>query len=543
MFNLVLSALLVIPMVLFGKSVSNSDSLRMQLRENHPDSVKVDILIRLSELRTVRPDSAHAYVIKALNISKHISYNSGIGRSYGSLIAFAETENEIDSLMELSIQFFARSKKTQYEALVFLKAASRYLTFGEGYSKAFHYANLFLANHNNDQDFESYARGWNIIGEVYRISKNYDRAMDAYRQSRRYAISNGEIIFLSPFINIGTIHLELGHLDSALTQYDFVQDYLIKTKDEQSNTFAYIKYRRAQVLLSMGSMTNALSSGKTGFKLYQRLDHNEGMVLTLGIISEVYFRQGLFRKAIHYGKQAVELAGRINYVINDVDQICEVVANSYYQLSDFKNAYLYRSIQNDLMSKLFNPSVTASLINELLTLEGEKQEAQNELFEIQRRKDESVIKIQKTLNYFSISGVLVLLGVSFLFYYNAKAKQQLNFQLHEKNEEILAQTEELTAQGEELRAANEKVEATNANLSVLVNKRTQVIEDQNYRLREYSYFNAHKVRGPLARILGLIAIIEYEYSGDFFPYMEMLKTASNELDNAIKDINVILEAE
>ena len=104
------------------------------------------------------------------------------------------------------------------------------------------------------------------------------------------------------------------------------------------------------------------------------------------------------------------------------------------------------------------------------------------------------------------------------------------------------QQDEIIVQSEELRATNEEMEATNANLEQLVKNRTAIIENQNLRLREYAYFNSHRVRGPLARILGLVLLIDYEFSGGvFFPYKEMLKTASNELDQEIRGINTILD--
>jgi signal transduction histidine kinase len=193
---------------------------------------------------------------------------------------------------------------------------------------------------------------------------------------------------------------------------------------------------------------------------------------------------------------------------------------------------------------VFNPRIAASLISDQLKIESEKIKLQEELSEEHKKKDQSAAREQRSINLFFFSIILALSAVSVLFYRNADVKRRLNLRLKEKQEEILAQAEELKAQTEELRASNEKIEAINANLEDVVNERTTTIKNQNLRLRDYAYFNAHKVRGPLARIMGLISIVEYEFPHEGFgPYVGMLKASSNELDKAIREINIVLEGE
>ncbi|NJL15415.1 MAG: hypothetical protein HC913_22020 [Microscillaceae bacterium] len=75
--------------------------------------------------------------------------------------------------------------------------------------------------------------------------------------------------------------------------------------------------------------------------------------------------------------------------------------------------------------------------------------------------------------------------------------------LEKATEEILAQTEALQQQKEEILSLNQHLEAT-------VKTRTAQMNQQNETLREYASLNAHKVRGPLARILGLIYLLQHQ---------------------------------
>jgi hypothetical protein len=83
----------------------------------------------------------------------------------------------------------------------------------------------------------------------------------------------------------------------------------------------------------------------------------------------------------------------------------------------------------------------------------------------------------------------------------------------------------------------------NENLNNLVEHRTQTLIKQNEKLIQHAFINAHKVRSPLARILGLVSLIKYEVrlddkGKDLF---ERLEFSSNELDNVLKEVRVNLE--
>ena len=146
-----------------------------------------------------------------------------------------------------------------------------------------------------------------------------------------------------------------------------------------------------------------------------------------------------------------------------------------------------------------------------------------------------LIKKQKTINIVYGGVILIVVVIAILLYRSVTMKQRHNVELSRKQEQIVKQAEEL-------RASNLEIEKINANLEAMVTVRTKKIKDQNELLTEYAYFNAHQVRGPLARILGLITVLHLEFNHDSFgPYMDMLQQAGLELDGAIKNINEQLD--
>lgn len=120
--------------------------------------------------------------------------------------------------------------------------------------------------------------------------------------------------------------------------------------------------------------------------------------------------------------------------------------------------------------------------------------------------------------------------------------EQLNGKLQEKNEAIYAQTKEIVLQNETLHEKQAEIIAMNENLELLVAERSKVLEQRNRQIIEYAYYNSHKVRGPLARILGLVNLAKIErQDADLLLYMEKIGDNSEELNEILTKINHILE--
>jgi signal transduction histidine kinase len=126
---------------------------------------------------------------------------------------------------------------------------------------------------------------------------------------------------------------------------------------------------------------------------------------------------------------------------------------------------------------------------------------------------------------------------------NAKKMEQLNKDLMIVNREIQEKNEKLQASEEELLASGEELLRTNENLNELVEQRTQALLHQNKKLLQYAFLNAHKVRSPLARILGLVNLIGYEVelNGKGKELVTRLNISANELDTILQEVRVNLE--
>ena len=103
------------------------------------------------------------------------------------------------------------------------------------------------------------------------------------------------------------------------------------------------------------------------------------------------------------------------------------------------------------------------------------------------------------------------------------------------------QKEEIAAQADNLLHLNEEITAINNNLEQIVRERTETLAEQNKLLAEYAFTNAHKLRGPLTRIMGLINVIHIAPTlEEKMLYINLLNEAGKQLDDAVHNIQRLI---
>lgn len=138
--------------------------------------------------------------------------------------------------------------------------------------------------------------------------------------------------------------------------------------------------------------------------------------------------------------------------------------------------------------------------------------------------------------------VLLILGALIVIYRNWKKRQALSQQLLEKNNLLELQNDVIVQKSEELSIANKKLAHINENLDHLIKEKTSQLVLKNKKLIDYSFLNAHALRGPLARILGLVNLIRMQkQDSETTRLIEMLEVSSKELDTVVHKINKIVE--
>jgi len=147
----------------------------------------------------------------------------------------------------------------------------------------------------------------------------------------------------------------------------------------------------------------------------------------------------------------------------------------------------------------------------------------------------NVSLVQRNIDYLTVGGLIVAITLymkkKFDFYRGRVSKRYQ--QLDQIARTLHNQNLELVTRQEETRAINENLEA-------MVEDRAFEIENKNNSLSEYAFINAHMLRGPLCRIIGLISLMEQEPNAHNKDQLKQLKSIAQEIDQRIKEINSVV---
>jgi len=500
-----------------------ADSLMIRI-ENADDLAIID-LVRISlfnknvEFAKIAEQKSVSTIDKAL--------------SNVALLASAPSKKDIYAYLSNAQSLFKELNLPNLSLFAQLLAARNLTSIGSYYVDAYGLSNEFLNNYTIKEDLRSFAIAWNILGLINRLIHNNEDALKYYLKASEFIYNpDSTLNFVSPLINIGTIYQTQEKYDSAILYYNTS----VKARNALNDAgVAYIKNKKAEVYLRLHKYDSALRLANESHLGYQAINHSRGLVHVYGTLASIHTTIGDDDLSKQYAIKGINLAKEINYYRDEVMETCQLLVELFEKEGSMDNALKYQKIYSDIYANQFGPEVNLMLFKEQFDFLSYNQKLENELLVEQKHVYEAQIQNQKLIIIFSVIALIfTLAGFAILLRKNRVISDLLN----ENNKH----KEELNAQAEELLASNQAMDDVNSNLEQLVQERSEKLVSQNRKLIEYAYYNAHVVRGPLARILGLVNIMEIEQKKET-PYITMLKGASEELDASIKQINSILEKE
>ncbi|QCK13837.1 tetratricopeptide repeat protein [Mangrovivirga cuniculi] len=391
-------------------------------------------------------------------------------------------------------------------------------------------------------DLRGIATNYNNIGEIFRKQDNPDNAAKfldkAYNSYSKIDNANPPLILLN---NLGETLIELGKYDSAKHYFKKLIS-IDKTDNESLRKLAYGYHNLARANFHQEDLEEGLKNVNKAIELRSKIDDTRGLSSSYLLQGDIYL--SLFKpQAIDSYYESLEPAIKINALDLQRD-VYNKLSQFYESYDQFDSALLYQKKLAEVNNKLFNLQ-KANQINELTTkYESEKREQENEMLKKQNQLAQETNKTQTTLIWIIGGiGLILLLALIKLFLNHNKIKKY-NKQLNQKNQEIQIQNEEIEVQAEELRSLNEMQTMVNSDLEQKINERIQEIREKNHTLAKYAFYNAHKLRAPVASILGLIdLILRTNLSEKESELVFNLKKSANNLDDAIHEIKDILQDE
>jgi tetratricopeptide (TPR) repeat protein len=511
--------LVIIFVTAFSAGAQNqyADSLKNALG-NHTqnDSIKVKTLNLLAfETHFSYPAECLKYAQEARDLSEKINYGKGIALSYRHTGLAHWTQSQFS----LALAYFLKGL-TIADSIKYLQAKADIL------------GNIGLVQ--------------NGMGNPQKALEYFEKSLALQRELKN---TRREIIMLN---NLGDCYFFLGQYDKALIAYQKSLsigqpiDFLIETNHRNIG----------MVFEAMGKLDSAMSHFQISKKIDDRLKEKREMSLVRKSMASTYLKMGNISTAQNLAQQSLDIAKQANYrsIIRDVYFLLSDISKSQGKLKESFDYYKSYVAYKDSIQNLTETSKIAAL-----QMDYEIEKKQIEISSLQKDAElqEKELLQKNTLLVSAIAVVTLLVLFLIFFIRNFRFQKSVNTLLKQQNQKVLSLNEEIRTQQEEvvmqrdvLIEKNQNIESlhtqlkeTNDNLEKMVTKRTAALKEQNKRLEEYAFLNAHDLRGPVARILGIINLLEMNHLIEDKPLLlDYLKKSAIELDQITRSISDALHS-
>lgn len=463
---------------------------------------------------------------KACKPMKRLSYLNSLADLYIHQARYTEA----DSVLEMAVAIQVALPDSQHKSLTFELAANSQF-FQGNMVRAFElYTEALQLSEQLDQPRHVGANLHNI-GRVMQSVENYDEAISYFNEAlklRKDIAHKAGIVATKSAL--GALYIDLDKCEKAKVYFMEAMDVATALKDKQQLTFIY--QNLGVICVQFDDQDQAekyLNQAiKLGTETDQQLRIHESKYL-LGIIYAEQGRQAE-AEALWLSIQKWGVANK-QYLL--ASNVCGQLSDLYADKKRYQLAYRYRTLEGEYNDSLQTFQAQRNIVkqnfefrlNQLQEVEQMRQQKQSQMYKGQ-------IKRQRNHKYFFIVAFALALLVAFFVYRNFRIKNQVNEMLEEKNRLISAQKEQIMN--------------LNQSLERKVAKRTEELEKRNVQLREYAFMNSHRVRGPLANILGVFRLREedgFDNPEEEREFFDMAAQSAKEMDNIIQLMNDKLNEE
>jgi tetratricopeptide (TPR) repeat protein len=365
---------------------------------------------------------------------------------------------------------------------------------------------------------------YNNIGEVYKKLNDYDKALEYLFKSKALKKYDTASQALTLY-NIAEVYLLQNKIKEAEEYLD--ESLTIALYEENERVIAFNFWGIGTIDRKAKNYDKALNSYHKAETIWKKIGEIRSLVKTYQEIAEIYREQRQYAQAEEYLTKAMQLASNI--------KVPDLQINNYLRLSsldsvrgNYKRALYYFMRHTALKDSVYN-ILKAEQIARLQTIyETEARDQENKQLRAEKALNDSKLGLQRTI-IFVITAGLILAGILAWFLFRQRRK-------------ITFQKEAIEIQARALIQLNKDLKELNRNLEARIDHRTQQLIVQNQKITEYTFINAHKLRAPVASILGLINLIDQVSPEEREAIIIHLKTCGEQLDSIIHEVSRNLEA-
>jgi tetratricopeptide (TPR) repeat protein len=438
------------------------------------------------------------------------------------------------------------------------------------------------------------------IGVFYENENNFTLALEYYQKSLAIREKIGDKLFTSNSLS------NIGNLYTLQKQYPLALEFntrSLKLREQMGNKpgIANSLGKIGFVYYSQNQYQQALDFFQRSLGIREQIGDKKGICEALDGLAEVYQKLLDFDKSISLAKRSFAIAKEMKSP-SEISEALAILYRSSKLKGDYATALEYHELLRTISDSLFTIEKSKTIANleatqriekkvkeiELLNknqellmknvqlehLEAERQRIKLLALEKQAEADclialalaESNLRKQDSLKNLATKKALEAenLKMKELFLITDAKAKAIHLAKVEREAGLLQKINTLIIIGfilicifiiivfrswrserkdkQLIQLQHEELKTLNEHLELLVRERTKLLEARNKQLEEYAFFNAHKLRAPVATIMGLHVIMSLEKDiNRKIALFEPLYESVQQLDKVVKEIQVIVD--
>jgi len=392
---------------------------------------KVDLLNRLAFSQwNIDPKAGIDYGREALDLANKLHYDYGIARALNCIGLNCSYLGNYAGALEnykesLRVSEAGNDKPSISNTLNNLGIVYNYLG---SYELALEYFFRTLKIKQEIGDTFAEARVLNNLGEIHLNMKNFAQALPFLKESLaiKRRNNNDQVGEATTLHNMGTLYRLTDNTQVALDYYQ--QALTINTKLGNKNGMAEAIFGLGELFSSRKDYRRALDYYKKSLAIREEIGEQLGVASCLNKIGLTLISLGDYSHALRSLERAKEIAESISAkpeLQNSLQFLAELYAaqGHHFQAIQFFKDYV------EIKDQIYNEDRAHKMANLNIVYETQQKE---KAIEIQRLK----IERQRSLQYFFIVGLLLVLVVMFFIYSRYRLKAKINDQLGELNRKL-----------------------------------------------------------------------------------------------------------
>ncbi|MBL0742527.1 tetratricopeptide repeat protein [Chryseolinea lacunae] len=421
-----------------------------------------------------------------------------------------------------------------------------------------------------------YARALTVMGNSYWYEGIYEFAQNYYLLAARQYLSIQDSVGLSGvYNNIGEVNKRLGEQERALEylqrsmelkrndstraltlynigelyinlkQYGTAEEYInqsltLAQMNRDERVIAYDHWSIARISVERKDFSKAFREFELAEDAWIRLGETRSLIQTYEDMAYAYRVLHKIEDARTYLNRASALASKL--------QVPDLRISIYMEYSrldsargNYAGAYHYLTRHNALKDSVYSLLKSEQIERVQAIYETEIRERENRELRIEKELKDAQLSAQKKTIAAVSAGLLITIVFALILFRQRRKILHANKDLKEKNEEIHEQKSAIEMQAASVQKLNETLQELNRTLEGRIDERSRQLLVQNQKVAEYTFMNAHKLRAPVASMLGLISLIQQADPTEHEIILKHLKTCGEQLDRVIREISQNLE--